>query len=258
MLEPQSLPGRYGRVVRAVDHLLTAVDCAAVVTSGWAVWRHGFVGRVTQDLDIVLPTSQLAAFLQAATLSGFIHLPQQPDRWPKLQHKDTGIEIDVLPEERGLRGRTRRMRVRAGQAAHDAFSPGFHVALADPTQPKVEMPCVVFDTSAGPVTFANGIREGEQQWLLSWLSHYLKTLRATVDTENDDPRLPPSNSPISCREESDALVFTRAGRWLPAFVLGFGLVPFFMIAICVGILTLAIRDGELMAALPVFLFLGLG
>jgi hypothetical protein len=27
MFEPQDLPGRYGRVVKAVDHVLAALDC---------------------------------------------------------------------------------------------------------------------------------------------------------------------------------------------------------------------------------------
>lgn len=31
MFEPQDLPGRYGRVVRAIDRVLTACDCEAVV-----------------------------------------------------------------------------------------------------------------------------------------------------------------------------------------------------------------------------------
>jgi len=98
MLEPQDLPGRYGRVVRAVDHLLKVLDCPAVLAGGWAVWRHGFIGRVTQDLDIVLPADRLGEFENAAIVSGFVLLPQVPGRWPKLQHKDTGIEVDVLPE----------------------------------------------------------------------------------------------------------------------------------------------------------------
>src|SRR5262249_33636712 len=54
MFEPQDLPGRYGRVIRAVDHVLRAVGCEAVLGGDWAVWRHGFHGRVTQDVDIVL------------------------------------------------------------------------------------------------------------------------------------------------------------------------------------------------------------
>ena len=62
MFEPQDLPGRYGRVVKALDHLLQAVGCQAVLGGGWAVWRHGFPGRVTQGVDILLPSAQIDAF----------------------------------------------------------------------------------------------------------------------------------------------------------------------------------------------------
>jgi hypothetical protein len=99
MLEPQDLPGRYGRVVRALDQVLRACDCEAVVGGGWAVWRHGFVGRVTQDVvDIALPKDQVDEFLQAASVSGFEVLGQPAGRWPKLCHRETGIEVDILPE----------------------------------------------------------------------------------------------------------------------------------------------------------------
>jgi hypothetical protein len=98
MLEPQDLPGRYGRVVRALDQVLRACDCEAVVGGGWAVWRHGYVGRVTQDVDVVLPQRQIEDFLQAASVSGFEVLRQSEGRWPKLSHRETGIEVDILPE----------------------------------------------------------------------------------------------------------------------------------------------------------------
>lgn len=98
MFEPQDLPGRYGRVIQAVDRLLQALDCPAVVGGGWAVWRHGYVGRVTQDLDIALPADRVTDFVRAATVAGFESFPQQPGRWPKLRHKDTGVEVDILPE----------------------------------------------------------------------------------------------------------------------------------------------------------------
>lgn len=98
MLEPQDLPGRYGRVVRAIDHVLHACDCEAVVGGGWAVWRHGYVGRVTQDIDIALPISRVADFLQAAAVAGFDVVNQPEGHWPKLTHRETGIEVDVLPE----------------------------------------------------------------------------------------------------------------------------------------------------------------
>jgi hypothetical protein len=96
--QPQDLPGRYGRVVKAVDHLLAALRCESVVGGGWAVWHHGFIGRVTQDIDIVLPSTRIAEFLQAAAVSGFEILATQPGRWPKMLHKDSAIQVDILPE----------------------------------------------------------------------------------------------------------------------------------------------------------------
>jgi hypothetical protein len=98
MLEPQDLPGRYGRVVHALDQVLKACDCEAVIGGGWAVWRHGYIGRVTQDVDIALPSDKLDDFLRTAAVSGFEVLTPPAGRWPKLQHKDTGIDVDILPE----------------------------------------------------------------------------------------------------------------------------------------------------------------
>lgn len=98
MLDPQDLPGRYGRVVKAVDHLLQVIGCAAVLGGGWAVWRHGYVGRITQDIDIALPADRIEEFLRAAAVAGVDVLPVQPGRRPKVMHKDTGIEVDILPE----------------------------------------------------------------------------------------------------------------------------------------------------------------
>jgi hypothetical protein len=97
MLEPQDLPGRYGRVVRALDQVLQACNCEAVV-GGWAVWRHGYIGRVTQDVDIALPSDRVEEFMQAASVVGFEILKTPEGRWPKLRHRETGIEVDVLPE----------------------------------------------------------------------------------------------------------------------------------------------------------------
>lgn len=98
MFEPQDLPGRYGRVVKALDHLLEVVGCEAVVGGGWAVWRHGFHGRLTQDIDIAIAADRIDEFLRAAGVSGFDVLAQLPGRWPKLLHRETGIKVDLLPE----------------------------------------------------------------------------------------------------------------------------------------------------------------
>jgi hypothetical protein len=98
MLEPQDLPGRYGRVIQAIDRLLQAIDCQAVVAGGWAVWRHGYLGRVTQDVDIVLPADRIDELLRVAAVSGFEVLAARAGIWPKLYHKESDINVDVLPE----------------------------------------------------------------------------------------------------------------------------------------------------------------
>jgi hypothetical protein len=84
MLEPQDLPGRYGRVVKAVDRLLRATGVTSILAGGWAVWRHGYVGRVTEDVNIVLPADGVEDFLRAAQVSGFEMLTQPAGHWPKL------------------------------------------------------------------------------------------------------------------------------------------------------------------------------
>ena len=98
MFKPQELPGRYGRVVKAIDHLLQVLGCESVLAGGWAVWHHGFLGRLTQDIDIVLPADGIEEFLRVAAVSGFEILPQPEGRWPKLRHKETGVKVDILPE----------------------------------------------------------------------------------------------------------------------------------------------------------------
>jgi hypothetical protein len=98
MFEPQDLPGRYGRVVKAIDHLLEVLGAESVLGGGWAVWHHGYVGRLTQDIDIVLAADRVEEFLRAAAVAGFEVLPQPPGRWPKLLHKDTQVKVDILPE----------------------------------------------------------------------------------------------------------------------------------------------------------------
>jgi hypothetical protein len=98
MLEPQDLPGRYGRVVKAIDRVLAACECEAVVAGGWAVWRHGYIGRVTQDIDIAIPQGRVEEFLRTASVSGFEILTPPAHNWPKLRHRETGIEVDILPE----------------------------------------------------------------------------------------------------------------------------------------------------------------
>jgi len=98
MLEPQDLPGRFGRVIRALDHLLEIVGCEAVLYGGWAVWRHGYEGRMTQDVDIVVAADRVDELLRVSAVAGFEVPPQPAGRWPKLIHKETRIKVDILHE----------------------------------------------------------------------------------------------------------------------------------------------------------------
>lgn len=98
MLDPQDLPGRYGRVIHALDHILQAIGGEAVVAGGWAVWRHGYLGRVTQDVDIVVAAENLDELLRVAAVHGFEVPARRRGLWPKLHHKETGVDVDILPE----------------------------------------------------------------------------------------------------------------------------------------------------------------
>ena len=85
-------------MIRAIDHLLEVLRCESVLAGDWAVWRHGYFGRMTQDVDLVLPTDRIDEFLQVASVSGFDVLPQPKGRWPTVLHKDTEVTVDILPE----------------------------------------------------------------------------------------------------------------------------------------------------------------
>ena len=98
MHEPQDLPGRFGRVIKAIDRVLKAIEAESVLAGGWAVWHHGMPERITRDLDIVIATDKIEDFLQAASVAGFQVLARKPGRWPKLIHKETGVGVDLMPE----------------------------------------------------------------------------------------------------------------------------------------------------------------
>lgn len=96
--QPRDLPGRYGRVIRDLERLLIAADTVGVVVGGWAVWHHGFAGRVTEDVDVVVARDKIDTLLQLSDLCGFNGFTLVPGRWPKLGHRETAIVVDVLPE----------------------------------------------------------------------------------------------------------------------------------------------------------------
>ena len=92
------LAGPLWRAIRALDRLLLTVHGEAVVAGGWAVWRHGYLGWVTQDVDIVVAAGVIDELLRAAAVSGFEVLPPRAGAWPKLRHKESDVNVDILPE----------------------------------------------------------------------------------------------------------------------------------------------------------------
>ena len=95
---PENLPGRYGRVIVDLKRLLLTTDALSVVAGGWAVWHHGYAGRITEDVDIVVAKSAIKDLERAAAVCGFDFLTPPEGRWPKLQHRETEIDVDLLPE----------------------------------------------------------------------------------------------------------------------------------------------------------------
>lgn len=95
---PRDLPGRYGRAIHDLERLLTAADALSVVAGGWAVWRHGYAGRVTEDVDIVVAEEKIERLHQLAENFGFDFFLPPAGRWPKMNHRATKIDVDILPE----------------------------------------------------------------------------------------------------------------------------------------------------------------
>jgi hypothetical protein len=55
---------------------------------------------VTQDIDVVLPADKVDEFKKLATVSGFEVRAEPAGRWPKLRHRETSIQVEMLPEGR--------------------------------------------------------------------------------------------------------------------------------------------------------------
>ncbi len=102
-MHPNELPARYGRVVKDLERLLNAVSAKAAVAGGWAVWHHGYVGRVTQDVNIVIPANCQLELLRLAPICGFEIVDVRSGIWPKLIHRETKIDVDLMPEASVLR-----------------------------------------------------------------------------------------------------------------------------------------------------------
>jgi len=96
MLEPQ-IAGVMP-CVAALDQVLHACDCESVEGGGWADWRHGYVGRVTQDIDMYCQTGRVDDFLQAASVSGFEVPVRSGGTLAETMSSGYGIDVDILPK----------------------------------------------------------------------------------------------------------------------------------------------------------------
>ena len=95
---PRDLPGRYGKTIKDLERLLKAAQASSVVAGGWAVWSHGYVGRVTEDVDIVIGQGKIETVQHLAQHFGFEFYSPPPGKWPKMIHRSTKIDVDILPE----------------------------------------------------------------------------------------------------------------------------------------------------------------
>lgn len=50
-------------------------------------------------MNIVLAAANVDGYRRVAALCGFDVLPDEPGRWPTLVHKETGVRVDILPED---------------------------------------------------------------------------------------------------------------------------------------------------------------
>lgn len=89
--------GPHGRVLRDAERVLKAINAKAAIVGGLAVIHHGYQ-RYTRDVDIVLPADAVAEFLRIAPVQGFRVGRKDKYGWHKLVHKETGMDLHLVPE----------------------------------------------------------------------------------------------------------------------------------------------------------------
>ncbi|MBI3462421.1 MAG: hypothetical protein HY000_05085 [Planctomycetes bacterium] len=89
--------GSHGRVLRDVERILQSLRVSGAVVGGLAVIHHGY-HRFTRDVDIVLPAEAVREFLRLAPLCGFRVARRDRYGWHALVHKETGMDLHLVPE----------------------------------------------------------------------------------------------------------------------------------------------------------------
>lgn len=89
-------PGRFAATFDALERLANDQGLAIAVIGGMAAIRYGYA-TTTEDIDILLATSQAEMFLRVAPNYGFIIRRRSPRGRHILEHA-SGVEVDVVPE----------------------------------------------------------------------------------------------------------------------------------------------------------------
>jgi hypothetical protein len=90
---PRDLPDRYGKTIKDLERLLLAAEALSVVAGVWAVWRHGYAGRVTEDVDIVVAQKDINRLQDLASSFGFDFLLLRRDDGPKCCIEPLGLTL---------------------------------------------------------------------------------------------------------------------------------------------------------------------
>jgi hypothetical protein len=89
--------GPHRRVLSGVEHILDALHASGAIVGGLAVVHHGYL-RYTRDVNIVLAADVVNEFLRLAPLQGFRVVRRDRYGWHRLVHKETGMELHLVPQ----------------------------------------------------------------------------------------------------------------------------------------------------------------
>jgi hypothetical protein len=88
--------GPHGRVLRDAEHVLKAIKAKAAIVGGLAVIHHGYE-RYTHDVDLVIAADAVPEFLRIAPVRGFRIAKKDRYGWHKFVHKETGMDLHLVP-----------------------------------------------------------------------------------------------------------------------------------------------------------------
>jgi hypothetical protein len=88
--------GRFAATFDALEQLASDQGLAIALVGGMAAIHYGYA-TTTEDIDILLATSQAETFLQVAPKYGFQVRRRSPRGWHILEHSSGG-EVKVVPE----------------------------------------------------------------------------------------------------------------------------------------------------------------